>query len=1187
MPRLRRLSRFTIVLAVALVATSATTAAIPPGHALAAPVTPAGFQEQTVLSGLDLPMNIEFAPDGRLFVAEKSGVIKVFDNIADPTPTVFADLSANVHNTFDRGLLGLALHPQFPAQPWVYVSYTYDAPPGQLAPFWNDNCDPVGGANGGRCVVTARLSRLQAAGNVMTGTEQVLLHDWCMQYASHTIGDLHFGTDGALYVTGGEGANYDAVDYGQHGSPINPCADPPGGAMTPPGAEGGALRSQDVRTLGDATGLGGTLLRLNPDTGAAAAGNPLIGSSDLNARRIVAYGMRNPFRFALRPGTNDAWIGDVGWLTWEEINRVPNPVAPTPTNFGWPCLEGVGNQGGYDAANLNLCESLYGAGGATVPYYTYNHGEKVVTGESCPTGTSSVSGVAFHPASGGSYPPAYAGALFFADYSRGCIWAMLPSTPGGLPAPANRLTFVAGATAPVDLATGPGGDLYYASAAGSVRRIRYFAGNQPPVAWIQAEPSSGAAPLAVSFDARQSTDQDPADQGLLRYEWDFTDNGLVDSTSATPTFTYPAGQHTARLTVYDTTGASDTTTISIQSGNGAPVATIDTPEPTVTWRVGDTINFSGSATDPQQGTLPAAALTWRLNLHHCAAIDNCHVHPVQTFTGVASGSLQAPEHEYPSYLELVLTATDSGGLASTTSVRLNPKTVELTFTSHPPGMRVAVGATEQITPFTRTVIQGSTNTVSAVTPQIGGGTTHTYRAWSDGGAQSHVITAPNTPATYTARFASAALVSQPVTTIRFFDSQETIGENGAAANVLDGNLATHWHTKYTNGAPGHPHEIQLDLGSPRAVTNLAYTPRQTGTNGRIGQYEIYVSNDPAAWGTPVATGTFPNSAAQQVVAFTPRFGRYVRLRALSAIGGGPWTAVAELNVGAAPLPTGAMTVRSVSSQETVGENGVGANVLDARASTLWHTQYRNGQPAHPHEIQLDLGLSRPVTSLLYTPRQDTFANGRIAQYEVYVSNDPAAWGTAVATGTFTNSTTQQSAAFPVKAGRYVRLRILSEVNGGPWASAAEINVGVARIPQSTMTLRAFSSQETVGENGIAANVLDGDPATIWHTQYRGTLAVHPHQIDLDLGAARTVNCLHYLGRQDGWANGRIAGYEVYTSTDGTAWGTAAAAGTWGGSNAEMRACFSARSARYVRLRARSEVNGGAWAAAGELNVEGY
>src|SRR4029453_6779507 len=114
----------------------------------------------------------------------------------------------------------------------------------------------------------------------------------------------------------------------------------------------------------------------------------------------------------------------------EEVNRITNPTAGV-TNFGWPCFEGVGRMASYDNANLTVCEDLYAGGGQTGPYMTYNHNSTVVPGESCPAGSSSITGSAFYPASGGPYPAAYEGALFFADYSRNCIWAMKPQTPGG------------------------------------------------------------------------------------------------------------------------------------------------------------------------------------------------------------------------------------------------------------------------------------------------------------------------------------------------------------------------------------------------------------------------------------------------------------------------------------------------------------------------------------------------------------------------------------------------------------------------------------------------------------------------------------------------------------------------------------------------------------------------------------
>ena len=193
---------------------------------------PPGFQETTVFSGLAQPTAIRFASDGRVFVAEKSGLVKVFDGLSDTTPTTFADLRTNVHNFWDRGLLGLALDPNFPADPYVYVLYTHDAAIGGVAPRWGSVGEPRRLPNAARatadgCVVSGRLSRLTASGDA-AGAEKVLIEDWCQQYPSHSIGALEFGADGALYVSAGDGASFNFTDYGQDGSPVNPCGDPPG-----------------------------------------------------------------------------------------------------------------------------------------------------------------------------------------------------------------------------------------------------------------------------------------------------------------------------------------------------------------------------------------------------------------------------------------------------------------------------------------------------------------------------------------------------------------------------------------------------------------------------------------------------------------------------------------------------------------------------------------------------------------------------------------------------------------------------------------------------------------------------------------------------------------------------------------------------------------------------------------------
>ena len=139
--------------------------------------------------------------------------------------------------------------------------------------------------------------------------------------------------------------------------------------------------------------------------------------------------------------------------------------------------------------------------------------------------------------------------------------------------------------------------------------------------------------------------------------------------------------------------------MTVSAGNTAPVAVIDAPGSTLTWKVDDQIAFSGHATDAQEGALPASALSWSLILHHCPS--GCHTHVIQTMDGIAGGSFLAPDHGYPAYLELRLTATDSEGAQSTTNVRLDPQTVTVELRSDPPGLVLALGSTAQPAPFTK------------------------------------------------------------------------------------------------------------------------------------------------------------------------------------------------------------------------------------------------------------------------------------------------------------------------------------------------------------------------------------------------------------------------------------------------------------------------------------------------------
>jgi glucose/arabinose dehydrogenase len=715
--------------------------------------TPA-FTETTVFSGLVEPTAVQFSPDGRVFVAEKSGLIKVFASLSATTPTVFADLRTQTHNFWDRGLLGLALDPQFTTgRPYVYALYAFDADVGGTAPKYGvagGVSDAGPDATGQGAKISGRLSRLTAGGNVMVaGSEKVLVNDWQQQFPSHSVGSIAFGPDGALYASAGDGASFNYADYGQTGNPFND-----------PANQGGAVRSQDLQTPANATTLDGSIIRVDPDTGAALADNPLYATAaDANAKRIVAEGFRNPFRFTFRPGTNEIWAGDVGWNTWEEINRLP--VSSTAVlNYGWPAYEGPNRQSGYDALNLPVLENLYaqGSGAVVTPYYAYQHSEQVVAGSAEPTGGSSISGVAFY--AGTSYPAAYKGALFFADYSRKALYVMYAGADG-LPNPASRQVFKLG-KAPAQLTAGPNGDLFYVDLFnGQLKRFQFFTTNRPPTAVATADKTNGAAPLTVTFSGAASSDPDAGD--TLSYAWDLDGDGQYnDSTAVGPSRTYAAGTYAVGLKVTDSKGATSTTTLTVTAGNSAPTATITAPLTTLKWKVGDTIAFAGTATDPQQGTLPGASLRWELILRHESLIDptSYHEHVIQEFTG-AAGSFVAPDHQYPSKLELRLTATDAGGLTNTVSRVIVPLTTTLSFTSNVAGTKISFNGDTFTAPFSQTVIVGSASSVIATTPQTVNGVIYNFVSWSDGGAATHNVTAAAIGGTYAATFAAAASLPSP------------------------------------------------------------------------------------------------------------------------------------------------------------------------------------------------------------------------------------------------------------------------------------------------------------------------------------------------------------------------------------------------------------------------------------------
>lgn len=753
---------------------------------------PSGFRDQVVFAGLEEPTTVRFADDGLVFVAEKTGFIEVYDGLADPMPTQFADLRTEVYDTFDRGLLGLALDPDFPAEPYVYALYTYDhllgAPAGEV-PKWGkpnssgDGCDEKPSGTGvDACPVSGRLVRLtadaaqgyeKAVTSAGQEDQKVLVEGWCTQFSSHSIGDLQFGPEGALYASGGEGGDANNVDYGALGWPNkNQCGDPPaglGGTMTPPTAEGGSLRAQDARTpnpLGlssDPTGVSGAVIRIDPDSGEGWPGNPLEASADPNEKRLIGYGFRNPFRFSIDPASGKLYVGNVGWNNYEEIDRF-EPSSQRAYNSGWPCYEGPGPNPNYKSLNLTLCENLYADPAATtLPFFYYHHNAGVTENDDCPRGNgSAVSGNALYR--GGKFPAAYEGALYFSDPVRGCIYVMLPGE-NGEPDPTTTTTFLegnAGDYPGVDLEVGPEGDLFYVTLfdeaapgqRGGIHRIYYDP--DAPFARLNATPISGPTPLDVTLDAHSSSDPNGE---ALTFAWDLDEDGMFDDGGGeerTLKLTDGSKNVEVAVRVTDGTARTDVARVTLYPGDHPPTPVIEAPAAGLEWHVAQQIGFEGSAEDAEDGPLPDAKLFWKTRIAHCPhGPSDCHRHPLQTFPSVGSAAFTTPDHDYPSGIELVLTAVDSRGLTATVVRELKAHPVDVQLGSDPPGLTLGAGVRTDATPFTLQAIEDGNVTLAAPLTQQLGGRTYSFQRWSDGGSRVHSVTA-GAASGYTAFYSAPA-----------------------------------------------------------------------------------------------------------------------------------------------------------------------------------------------------------------------------------------------------------------------------------------------------------------------------------------------------------------------------------------------------------------------------------------------
>jgi glucose/arabinose dehydrogenase len=497
------------------------------------------------------PVGMAFLPGGRMLVAEKRGrVYSVTSGIKSANPMIA--IENEVLNTGDRGLLGIAVDPNYVANHYVYLLYTVDPDSNG-----NDNNDDA----------FARLTRYTVSfsdSNVLDPASRTILMgaNWtqgpvsCSQ--SHTIGTLRFGEDGSLLVGAGDGASFSYEDAGGH----DPGAF--GAGKTNPYEDIGAFRSQSL------TSLDGKILRINPANGQGYPSNPYWDGNPSSIRsRVWAYGLRNPFRFCIEPGTGNpnpangnpgiVHIGEVGYITWEELNIVTTPGM----NFGWPCYEGLGPQPAYQATSPPPHDDCSSFGTSDNPAFqsspvaTWHHSDPSLSVPPGFIGNAAVGGVYY---TGTLYPGQWRNRYFMGDYGQSWIKMFELDSNHQL---VQIVDFADNADAPVDFALDPVTKdiLYISITTNEIRRIRYtgIAGNSPPTAVASVTPDVGIMPLPVAFSSAGSFD---VDGDPITYSWDFGDGQGSTAPNPSHTYTIP-GTFDAVLTLSDGQGGIGRDTVRV------------------------------------------------------------------------------------------------------------------------------------------------------------------------------------------------------------------------------------------------------------------------------------------------------------------------------------------------------------------------------------------------------------------------------------------------------------------------------------------------------------------------------------------------------------------------------------------------------------------------------------------------
>jgi glucose/arabinose dehydrogenase/PKD repeat protein len=610
-------------------------------------------------------LSLEQSADGRIFIAERAGIVKVFQN-----NTVSQVFTVTTVTDAEQGLLGLTLHPNFATNGFIYVFYSI--------------------IDGG--VVRHRIERVKIdnANQVVSRQEILLLEP--IGGGFHNGGDLKF-FNGFLYVTVGDSQQN--------------------------------TNSQDLDTYK------GKILRLTED-GLPAPGNPFYGSGSVQRQSIWVYGFRNPWRLVPNVTANKLFVLDVG-TSWEEINEISNP---TIRNYAWGHPQG--GDGKQTETNL-----------FTNPIFTYATGS---------IGNALTNGVLYNPTV--SRYPNLQGKFIIKDYVKTEIRSFDPNIAD----PVSTTFFVAPQQYALGMMLGNDGYIYYCAYGnnGALIKLDYIETAAPT---IVNHPISQAimetSPVTFTVSASGTG---------LTYQWQFNNVNINGATGASYTIpnvtTANAGAY--KVIVTNTAGnvTSNSATLTVTPFTNPPTVTLISPLPSLKWNADDVVHFEATATDTEDGTLPASAFSWSIDLFHEDVPGAGHSHPGASPQGVKSGDFTASNQgeKTPNvWYRFTVKVTDSNGLTASTFVDIKPNLVDVNVTSSPALLNLEFNQKAVVAPSTKQVVANAAlQTLNAPTPQYVGNIRYDFDHWSQGGMANQTFKAPAAGTiTYTAFYTATTLPNAP------------------------------------------------------------------------------------------------------------------------------------------------------------------------------------------------------------------------------------------------------------------------------------------------------------------------------------------------------------------------------------------------------------------------------------------